>query len=316
MFGSGYYQYRDVDKTFLQQMMIMRRECRQVHSAVQALMTTTVGNGVAFFRGDVEERDVPDVMNAWVERTIRPFLSVVLDHLACFGYVVYTVNPETMDVTVMEADRVRLQLRRTLYGPIEYCATLVEDTRMRLDHDPRLHVYVLEQFDWVTGRNGGCLSKCYTEYLCSKVMLRNERTMSTNNAHSLYILEHTDRRQVQNLFTAVTPVVQDFDESIPGLHVSGQDRMDTRKRVIETIHTDDKKLSRDMSTAEFILPAVGTDMTLVDTNPCEATFIPAPAGRAAHQRTYAPETKNLTGILVLLNRMIADAFQVELLIIN
>jgi hypothetical protein len=87
--------------------------------------------------------------------------------------------------------------------------------------------------------------------------------------------------------------------------------LDARARIAETIHFDDKKIAADMSRIESAgLPLLPTEMAFEEYGTAAATFIPVGIGRTAKQRNPVPESRLFPTNLVLLNQVIADAFQV------
>ena len=305
--------YRDVDHDFIHQLTIMKRECGAVESAVQHLSSVTLINGIGFGReGSTDlETNVPTEMVAWGVALTKRFLHDALVHLACFGFVAFVVDNAKMSVSVIEPNRMHLTLRRTLHGEIEYCATMRDDMRGTHIHDPRIHFCVDEPFDWDTGRCRGRLAVCHNEYKSMMVLARNEVVVSTGNAQPVFIMEHTDRKQVEKFLGAITPVVNDFEMSVPGYNVSAKDQMDARLRIATTIHLDDQKATAKMADSRLArLPNLYTDMRVMDANPVAGSFITAPVGRVAKQRDYAPESGTFVSKIVLIHRMIAAVFQV------
>lgn len=308
------YIYRSIDEPFLEQLCIMQRESRQVYSNLQVLSTAVLPGGIRFFRAGGELLNIPPEVTQWGVHVIERFLYEALGQIACFGFVAFCVDHGGMSVTVIEPMRLRIMMRRSLHGPVEYCVTMRDDYRAGARvgyHDPEIFFFVMRDFDWATGKCTGRLSQCIYEYLATCVLLRNELVVNTGNTHPVYVMEHTDTKSVHGFMGAVTPVVNDFDMSIPGHHVSAQDRLDARARIAETIHFDDKKIATDMSKLTApVLPSLQTDMKFQDFSMPAATFVPAGIGRKAHQRIPVRENRIFPTNLVLLNQIIADAFQV------
>lgn len=308
------YRYRGIDEPFLEQLCIMYRESRQVHTNLQVLSTAILPGGVRFFRGGSEISDVPVEVAQWGVRVVERFLFDALSQIACFGFVAFAFDRVGMSVNVLDPLRLRIVMRRSLHGPIEYCVTMRDDPRGigRIGyHDPEIYFFSSRDFDWVTGKCTGRLSQCIHEYLATCVLLRNELVANTCNTQPVFVMEHTDRKSVQGFLGAVTPVVNDFEMSIPGHHVSAQDQLDARARIAETIHFDDKKIAADMSRIEpTVLPDLQTEMDFKEYGSAAATFIPVGIGRTAKQRNPVPESRLFPTNIVLLNQVIADAFQV------
>lgn len=311
------YNYRPVDHGHLEQLRIFKEESYQVRTAVALLTDFSIGGGVGFFRGDVRMENVPPELLHWMG-TLDSVLYDVLDSLACYGFVAYAIEPATGNPSVLEASRLRLHLRRTLYGSTELCATLRDDPRgtaggdYGMYIDPEIRVITLPgMFDWVSGRNQGRLAQCLNTYSTMVVLTRNQLTISTGNAQPVFLMDHTDRKQVQGYIEAATdPLAGDFEESIPNYTTSTRDRLVARARITRTIHLDDQELSKDLEQIQAVLPGLGSRLKIPAINPAAGTFVPVPAGRTTHQRAYAPESANFVQNMVFLNRLIADAFEV------
>lgn len=253
------------------------RECNAIASINDRFKRAVMRSGLKAVDKDDKPVKTTPSLHSWMVSRAAPFASNIITFLKMFGFVVFTTDKRDMSMQVIQPTLVNIKLKRKATSKIYYCVTSKNDrfTSWPDDHDPRFQIYVSDEFDFDTGKCGGCLAQCYMEYAAYTIFLDSALKIASQQAHPFYFLQCSKTASTSMLGSEFNPGPNRMGISqahrataIPG--IGGQslsDKLDMRQYAAEDIMMQNADLIRRMGPANEVIPGMISKLPITHPNP-------------------------------------------------
>jgi hypothetical protein len=237
--------------------------------------------------------------------------------MSCFGFVIFEVNPATMDVCVTDLRLVTIEMIKVPGQSVQYRIRPID----MQSTDMQYHIAVMNEPDICTGLTTGLLSRLVMQHHTVAIMVRNAVVRDTGNSDATFLLETADPKTLTPYIDAVnesTAIFGGNGATIAGISRGGDTIHEAREEAIERTWLHDMRVIRNMAAAGTRRPMrnIYTRMEIEDVNPSSFGFIPVPAGKTARQRTYPPANRDFVQSIMHMERVIVNAFGVPYSIVE
>lgn len=290
-----------LDREFLLILRQIRNDSIDVKTAINIITNATLVANIRPVKNKIEI-GVTAAAARFYDTVVRDFCKEFIANVACYGLVVYYVDPDgipyVIDICDCDIDVAMALSHRVTAKP-------------RNDIGLKFHVYVAEQPDHLTNRCAGALAICYCNTIWLKNLWVTQMAIITGNGQSIYTLNHTSSTRQSELMNAVNTYNSNSysgNNSDPvNPHGPSAELKDKAYETITWRSMDgDSDICRDLtSKSQLIHKSVGGVESRA------VAFIPIPLGYKAEQRGYVPELTTVTSMSTALSQIILQAFGVD-----
>lgn len=290
-----------LDREFLMTLRQIRKDSIDVKTAIQIITSATLSAKIRPVKNK-SEIGVTVETARFYDTVVRDFCEEYIANIACYGLVVYYVDPEgypyVIDICDCDID-ISLSLSHRVTA------------KPRQHIDLKLNVFVSEQPDHVTSRCGGALAMCYCNSLWLKKLWVTQMAIITGNGQSIYTLNHTSTARQSDLITAVNTYncnsYSGFNNNPVNPHGPSAELKDKAyDQITWRSMAGDSDICKDLTSRSQLI-----HQTVSGDNSRAVAFIPIPLGYKAEQRGYVPELTTVTSMSTALSQAILQAFGVD-----